>query len=116
MPYSSFRPTVMTALLDGERRPGLPLDQPSSYCRLPQLPAKWAWGYCQLNEIQTVKPIDGFIPFFLGYGLGTHHLMPFTQCSRAKLTIVHRSRQVSTQSEQIANHTIHGNKALRLPH
>ncbi len=73
-----------------------------------------AGGYCQLNDIQTALPIDGFIPLLFGHDLGARHLMPFTECPRAKLAIVNRSRQMPTQSEQIAYNAINGEKALRL--
>jgi len=55
--------------------------------------------YCQLNDIQTALPIDGFIPLLLGHDLGARHLLPFTECPRAKLAIVNCSRQMPAQSE-----------------
>jgi hypothetical protein len=70
--------------------------------------------YCQLNDIQTALPIDGFIPLLFGHDLGARHLLPFTECPRAKLAIVNRSRQMPTQPEQIAYNAINGEKALRL--
>ena len=36
--------------------------------------------YCQLNDIQTAQPINGFIPLLLGHDLGAGHLLPFTEC------------------------------------
>jgi hypothetical protein len=71
-------------------------------------------GYCQLNDIQSAQPIDGFIPLLSGHDLGARHLMPFTKCSRAKLAIVNRSSQVPSQSEQISYHAINRKKALSL--
>jgi hypothetical protein len=71
-------------------------------------------GYCQVNEIETVQPIDGYIPLLLGHNLCARHLLPCTKCPRAKLAIVKRSRQVPTQSEQIAYHAINRKKALSL--
>ena len=32
--------------------------------------------YCQLNEIQTAQPINGFIPLQLGHNLGARHHLP----------------------------------------
>ena len=74
-----------------------------------------AEGCCQVNDIRAAQRIDGFIPLLFGQHLGAGHLMPFTKCPRAKLAIVNRSRQVPTQPEQIAHHTINRKKALRLP-
>jgi hypothetical protein len=71
-------------------------------------------GYCQLNDIQTAQPIDGFIPLLFGHNLGARHFMPFAIFPRAKLAIVNRSRQVPTQSEQISYHAINRKKALCL--
>ena len=77
-------------------------------------PRHGADGYCQLNDIQTAQPIGGFIPLLSGHDLGAGHLLPFTECPRAKLTIVNRPRQVPTQSEQISYHAIHCKEALSL--
>jgi len=74
-------------------------------------PKSW---YCQLNDIQTAQPIGGFIPLLSGHDLGAGHLLPFTECPRAKLAIVNRPRQVPTQSEQISYHAIHCKEALSL--
>ena len=71
--------------------------------------------FCQVNVIETEQPIDSYIPLLLGHNLGAGHLLPFTKCPRAKLAIVNRSRQVPTQSEQIAYHTVNRKKTLRLP-
>jgi len=71
-------------------------------------------GYCRVNDIRTAQPIDGFIPLKSGHDLGACHLLPFTECPRAKLAIVNRSRQAPTQSEQIAYHAVHRKKALSL--
>jgi len=30
--------------------------------------------YCQLNDIQTAQPINGFIPLLSGHDLGARHL------------------------------------------
>ena len=71
-------------------------------------------GYCQVNEIETVQPIDGYIPLLSGHNLGARHRLPFTECPRTKLAIVNRSRQMPTQPEQIAYHAINRKKALSL--
>jgi len=71
-------------------------------------------GYCQVNDILTSQPIDGYIPLLSGHNLGACHLLPFTKCPRAKLAIVNRTRQVPTQPEQIAYHAINRKKALSL--
>ena len=73
-----------------------------------------AEGYCQVNEIETAQPIDGYIPLLSGHNLGARHRLPFTECPRAKLAIVNRSRQMPTQPEQIAYHAINRKKALCL--
>ena len=70
--------------------------------------------YCQLNDIKTAKPTGGFIPLLSGNDLGAGHLLPFTECPRAKLAIVNRSCQMPAQSEQVPNHTIHCKEALSL--
>jgi len=71
--------------------------------------------YCQVNDIQTEKPIVSPIPLLSGHDLGARYHLPVTKCPRAKLAIVNRSRQVPTQPEQIAYHAIDRKKALRLP-
>ncbi len=73
-----------------------------------------AQRYCQLNVIQTSQPIGSFTPFLSGHDLGARHLLPFTKCPQPKLAIVNRSRQVPTQSEQIAYYAINRKKALSL--
>ena len=71
-------------------------------------------GYCQVNEIETAQPINNYIPLLSGHNLGARHRLPFTECPRAKLAIVNRSRQMPTQPEQIAYHAINRKKALSL--
>ena len=71
-------------------------------------------GYCQLNNIRTAQPIGEFIPSLLFHILGARHLLPFTECLRAKLAVVNRSRQVPTQRKQIADYTINRKKSLSL--
>lgn len=73
-----------------------------------------ARGYCQVNDIQTAQPIDGFIPLLLGHNLGARRLLPFTECPRAKFAIVNRAHQVPAQPELIAYHAINRKKTLSL--
>ena len=82
--------------------------------RCPAVTVSVTEWYCQVNDIQTAQPIDGFIPFVLGHDLGARHRMPFTKCPRTKLAIVNRSRQVPSQLEQISYHAINCKKALSL--
>ena len=106
--YCILRHQILTGLIFGGHDVCLPAAATDSSSQ------GLAGEYCQVNVIQTTQPINGFIPLLLGHNLGARHLTPFAKCPRSKLAIVTCSRQVPTQPEQIAYHTVNRKKALRL--